>query len=510
MAVLSALCLPGAFADGAEPARVVRIGITAFRDKSVTLRQWQPTMDYLASKIRDTRFVAVPMTPADFERAMVRGELDFVITNPEQYIRMADEFGVSRVATLVEEENGRLVSRFGGVIFTRSDRKDINGLEDVRGKRIAAVDRTSFAAYLLQYDTLHRDGIDIDKESRVHFLGFPQDLCVKAVLTGKADVGFVRTGVLEAMAQEGSIELSGLKVLGAQTFDDFPFLDSTPLFPEWPIAATRNAPVDITNRVVAALLLMPPGSAAARSARYYRWASPQDYTGVENLMRVYHVPPFDRPERITPRQMFQQYGMYLSAAVLIFSLVVVILYLRSRRLNAELHRTQAMLRELAYHDALTGLPNRPLLDDRLALAIAQARRAGRRLAVCLIDLDGFKPINDRLGHRVGDEVLQGVASRLRAMLREGDTVARWGGDEFVLVLAGLADDAQLEEIMQRLLTALAAPFDCCHGAPIGASIGVALYPVHGLADDDLLRHADEAMYRAKKAGGNRFVVYGQA
>lgn len=492
---------------GAEPDRVYRVGVTAFRDKSVTVREWQPTMDYLSAKIPGTRFVAVPMTLSEFEMALGKHELDFILTNPQHYIIMETVFGVSRVATLVKHENGKLVNTFGGVIFARSDRHDIKRLEDLKGKRIAAVDRTSFAAFVLQYDILLQHGVDIETDSHVRFLGFPQDLCVQAVLDGQADVGFARTGVLEAMAREGKIELNRLRVLRPAKPPDFPFLVTTGLFPEWPLAAVPHVPIDITNKVVATLLQMPPDSPAARSARYYRWSTPLEYESVEAVMRRHHIYPYDKKEPIAPTEFVRQYMVHIFVGLFLAASGLAVLYLRTRRLNVALKASRQTLSEMAHRDALTGLPNRNLLDDRLALALAHARRQGSKVAVCLMDLDGFKLINDTLGHAVGDDVMRDVARHLEGAVREEDTVARWGGDEFVLLINGFTDEIQLEEIMKRVLAAVLQSNSFSGGFPVSASIGVSLYPEDASHALGLFKHADEAMYDAKKSGGNRYALH---
>jgi diguanylate cyclase (GGDEF)-like protein/PAS domain S-box-containing protein len=157
------------------------------------------------------------------------------------------------------------------------------------------------------------------------------------------------------------------------------------------------------------------------------------------------------------------------------------------------------------HDALTGLPNRALLQDRLQTALNQARREHRQLAVCFIDLDDFKPINDKLGHHIGDQVLIEVADRLRAGIRGGDTAARLGGDEFVLILTRLTGAEECRQGIERLLNAITEPM-ITEGGPVqvSASIGMALYPRDAQNGDELLLIADQAMYEAKRAGRNRY------
>ena len=175
---------------------------------------------------------------------------------------------------------------------------------------------------------------------------------------------------------------------------------------------------------------------------------------------------------------------------------------RKRREEAERH--------LAYHDTLTGLPNRRLLDDRLRQALHLAQRRDARLAVMLVDLDDFKQINDRFGHRAGDAVLREVATRLAACVRKADTLARQGGDEFVVVIPEVAQQTDCQVVADKILRALALPARV-EGEEfrLGASIGVSLYPADAGDGEALLRNADAAMYRAKRAGGNQILFYGR-
>ena len=179
----------------------------------------------------------------------------------------------------------------------------------------------------------------------------------------------------------------------------------------------------------------------------------------------------------------------------------------------ELKRSEDAIRKLAQHDALTGLPNRRLLHDRLAQALGRARRASEVAAVLLIDLDGFKPINDEYGHRTGDEVLRIVGSRLKECVREVDTVSRYGGDEFIIVLDGLLGAEGAASVAAKIVETVSHPIPALwittHGKAdinlrIGCSIGISLSPADGATPDQLIRRADDAMYRAKQGGRGRF------
>jgi diguanylate cyclase (GGDEF)-like protein len=221
-------------------------------------------------------------------------------------------------------------------------------------------------------------------------------------------------------------------------------------------------------------------------------------------------------------------GSHLGALVILASAAMLVLTLFTSSLDARMqhkatllaHSLQSVntqlqsandeLKKQAFLDPLTQLPNRLLFEDRLAHALSRRERhtgQPHRLAVLFVDLDGFKPVNDSLGHAAGDEVLRDVAARLLTVARESDTVARVGGDEFVLLLEDLLDATDCAAFARRLVTALAQPFSHRqHSLQISASVGVAVYPDHG-AGAQLMAHADAAMYAAKRAGGNTYALF---
>ena len=176
----------------------------------------------------------------------------------------------------------------------------------------------------------------------------------------------------------------------------------------------------------------------------------------------------------------------------------------------ERKRAEEDLAYMATHDALTGLPNRTLFNDRLTQAVAHAQRNQQRLAVMFLDLDRFKDINDTLGHPMGDQLLRGVSDRLIRLVRKSDTVARMGGDEFMLLflLPGIREEEDMAKVAQKILEAFQTPFELDgYELHITTSIGMALYPDDGEDADTLVKNADIAMYRAKERGRNSYQRY---
>ncbi|PKO73267.1 MAG: diguanylate cyclase response regulator [Betaproteobacteria bacterium HGW-Betaproteobacteria-17] len=181
--------------------------------------------------------------------------------------------------------------------------------------------------------------------------------------------------------------------------------------------------------------------------------------------------------------------------------------LEVRLLYRQLEQYSRALESQALHDALTGLPNRRLLMDRLSLAIAHARRNTSTMAVMFLDLDGFKQVNDTLGHDAGDTLLSMVADRLVAAVREEDTVARMGGDEFVIGLWGSAHADGVAGLAAKVIQAVSQPYRIQgREVRITASVGVSIYPLHGEEGETLMKRADQALYEAKRAGKNDYRI----
>jgi diguanylate cyclase (GGDEF)-like protein len=171
---------------------------------------------------------------------------------------------------------------------------------------------------------------------------------------------------------------------------------------------------------------------------------------------------------------------------------------RLRRVVIRLRQEAAQARHFAYHDALTGLPNRALLLDRLRQAMVQAVRLHKQVGVLVLDLDKFKSVNDRLGHAAGDQLLQQVAGRLSQCIRGGDTACRYGGDEFVVMLPEIDGSECADIVAQKIRSQLTAPYELDHGvAEITVSVGIALYRADGQDCSELIKQADLAMYQGK-------------
>ena len=177
----------------------------------------------------------------------------------------------------------------------------------------------------------------------------------------------------------------------------------------------------------------------------------------------------------------------------------------------ERKKYEEKIQQMAFHDSLTGLPNRKLFSDRLGIVLAQAKRNKKKVGIVMLDLDNFKDVNDTLGHDVGDTLLKAVAERLSVILRKSDTVARFGGDEFVLIFPDMEVIEEAIQVVQKIIDRFNKPFLIdTHQLVVTTSIGIAVYPNDGMDEEILMKNADIAMYQAKQAGRARYQLYKEA
>lgn len=650
--------ISSAFAEDKE----VRIGVLSFRAIEATRQQWQATNDYLNAHVAGGyHFTMEPMFFPELDKAVDQNRFDFILTNPEHYVATRQHNGLAVIATLMPLAAGHPVDSFGGVIFARADRKDIQELADVRGKTVSSVAEKSFGGYLVQRWTLFERGIQISEAKKVNFTGMPQDNPVLQVLKGEADIGFVRTGILESMVSEGKIKRDELHVLNLQPAEKFPQMLSTELYPEWAFSVAPGVPEKLIKAVSLALLNITPDDDAAKSGKYYGFSPPGNYAPVEAVMLRLKMNP-DRADQFDLNDVIKKYVNELIAGglLLLSGLMALALYLarKNRQLSSSycerdkldeelrlnnaslevkvLQRTQelresearfrlmferhsspmlmidpnsgdivsanlaasryygytieqmlrmniehintmsaneilkerkqalleernyfvfphrlangdvrtvevysspvevdgrsllfsiihditerkqleAQMHDLAFYDALTKLPNRRLLLDRLSKALISCKRTHRHGALLFLDLDHFKSLNDLHGHDVGDLLLLEVANRILSCIRQEDSAARFGGDEFVVMLDGLSESlseavVQAEIVAEKIRESLAKPYQIERAGSndvithhCTSSIGVTIFRNHEESLEQLLKWSDMAMYRAKDSGRN--------
>ncbi len=329
-----------------KTGRVVKVAVRAHSGVEAAVKKWSATIDYLSNTINGYIFQLAPLITFDEMRHVVEtNEVEFVLTNPTAYIDLSVRYGVTRIATLLNGREGNGLSEFGGVVFVRSDRDDINMLSDVEGKSIMGVNREAFGGWQMAYRELLEIGIDPFEDcSEVLFSPTgTQETIVHEVIENKVDIGTVRTGILENMGKSGKIDLQNIKIIEPKT-DDFPLLHTTRLYPEWAFSVLKKTDEALAGKVAIALLQMENNNPAAVKGGYTGWKVPLSYNRVLELLKILKVSPFEEYGKMSIIDFLKLYRYwFLTALLTVAGLILVVIYISG--LNTKLNEARSKLEE---------------------------------------------------------------------------------------------------------------------------------------------------------------------
>jgi len=333
MLIFSLLLVTGqSFAD--DP--FIKIGVLSHRGDAFTLNAWNPTARYLTNLLPDYDFEIVPLDFDEVDKAVRENQVDFILVNPGIYVNLEYKYRVSRLATIHNLRGDDAYKVFGGVIFTRSDHKDIETLKDLKGKSFMAVDANSLGGFQMAWRELNAIGINPYEDfSRLEFGGI-HDHVVRSVVKGEVDVGTVRTDILERMSSSGDLKLSDIRIINPQLDNEFPFRLSTRLYPEWPFSKVQQTSDELAKKVALALFAMQKDHPAAKAGKYAEWDLPLDYQQVHKLFQELKLPPYDVIGKFTLEDAIKKYwywALLSLAAILLMSAVTSAVVRRNKRLK---------------------------------------------------------------------------------------------------------------------------------------------------------------------------------
>ena len=354
----------------AEERGIVKIGVLATMSVEACGEQWRPTAVYLEERINGYRFEMVPLTYEKIYDAVKEGAVDFILANPSFYVELERWYGINRIATLKNRCASGVATTYGGVVFFRKGHQKICGWEDLKGKRFVAANEFSLGGWRIVWRELKERGIDPYKDFKELRFALSHEEAVQGVLKGEMDAGSVRTDILERMAAAGKIRLSDISIINqdGSEKEPAPFLCSTRLYPEWPMAKLQSTPDALAEKVCVALLDMAGDSPAARAAKCAGWTIPLNYQSVHDCLRILKLGPYQDQGKVSVRDVVQTYWRWLIVAslILIGSVLAVVIILKLNRRIWESH--EQLKKEMA---------ERQKTDDALQQAKELAEAATR-------------------------------------------------------------------------------------------------------------------------------------
>ncbi|MDO9040821.1 MAG: PhnD/SsuA/transferrin family substrate-binding protein [Desulfocapsaceae bacterium] len=318
--------------------QTVSIGVLANRGEDIVVKNWSATADYLSTSLPDYHFTIVPLGYKEIREAVQQGRVDFVLANPSFYVELEKLYKVIRIATLINQNlPGQQTTTLGGVIFCKADRQDINTLSDLKRKSFMAVDPLAFGGWIVAWREFFRQDIDPFTDfSSLRYAGTHENV-VNAVLAGMADAGSAATDTLERMAANGSIRLDQIKLLNPQRGCDFPFLLSTALYPEWPIAAIKTTPDKLSRLVAGALMALESSHPASLASQSAGWTIPLNYQSVHDCLVDLKIGPYKYYGKFSLIDVLSRYWRQL-AILGLAALMVIAAAWYSILLNRILHK----------------------------------------------------------------------------------------------------------------------------------------------------------------------------
>ncbi|MCU7939220.1 MAG: PhnD/SsuA/transferrin family substrate-binding protein [gamma proteobacterium symbiont of Bathyaustriella thionipta] len=328
--------------DNNKDKETIYIGVLSHRGDDATQKTWSPTAHYLTETLGTHQFKIIPLDFDEIDPAVSQGKVDFLLVNSGIYVNLEVRYRISRIVTLNNSIDDIPLNVFGGVIFARQKRNDIDDIRSLTGKRFMAVDETSLGGFQMAWRIIKKAGIDPYKDFLSMSFAGTHDEVVMAVKKGIVDVGTVRTGILETMASKGDIKLDEFKIISPIANDGFPYLHSTSLYPEWPFSKLKHTSNDLAHKVAVALLKMSNIHTLESEHDGSGWTIPLSYQSVHELFKELDLPPYEVHDRFTLLDAIKRYWKGI-AIILLFVLMMTIMSTWIARLNRELKKSKISL-----------------------------------------------------------------------------------------------------------------------------------------------------------------------
>ena len=310
-----------------EAKQLIKVGVLAYQPQDVLDRSWEVLRKTIDSHFLEYDIEFVYLNQNDLNHRVLNRSIEFVFTTPGHFIFLQKRYGLSPpLAMLIKQKNGYPLPAYGGVIFTRRHNIHINAIQDVAGKKIATIGTAGLGGYKMQVFEMLGHGHTIPNPKNILVTGQPHDKVVEAVISEKADVGFVRTGVLERYAEKKGIALDEFKIINQQHLPGYPFKASTPLYPEWPLSALPHVNTEISRRITGFLYSLEHANPMLAGTGFHGFEIPASYAGVDRLLRRLKAPPYEFETDISLTDIWNNFKYPLVFVILFISGLIIAIF----------------------------------------------------------------------------------------------------------------------------------------------------------------------------------------
>lgn len=470
----------------------LNIGVFSYRPSEVMVQRWQPFASFLSEKLPGYNVKVSMLNQDEILQALKQNRIDILFTTPPHFLKLREDKPLTGLlATLIRSHDDRPVSTLGGVIFRLKSRTDIQTLTDLKNQRIASLGQIYLGGFISQAIELNLNGISVE-DLNIQYTGSPHDRVVERVLNNEADVGFIRSSVLEQLVSEGKLDLNQIEILNRQNLPGYPFVVSTHLYPEWPMVALPHLPRDLTRKIASALLSLNPEDEAAKQAGIYGFDIPSSYLGLLEEMKALRLAPFDTAPEVNVKDVWNQYQWPIVLFVSSLLLVIFFSVLLANR-NREVLKAKEQLDQQSnlQYSLLRHLPGMVFFKDASGVYQFANSVFERFFGAPIDEISGktdydfvdqsqadFFRANDQIAQKNGfttmNEEWINFKNGEQALYQvyKSPVKDRWG--EFVGIL-GVGHDITLQREHERTLKLAASVFDSIReGVIVADSKGVVL------------------------------------
>ena len=460
------------------------IGINTSTNYANSSKIWQPTISYLNRSFKDYKFRVMYVKYSDIKDNIKNEEIDFLIIEPSLFVTLEKKFNLTLLGSVVRNKDKKNITGKSAVIFSNSDRADINILDDIHGKRLLVNSINAYSTKIA-FGELLSDGLNPQLIfTNINELenGSDEDIVYK-ILSSKSDIGIVESGVIENMIKNNIIRKDSIKILNQKKDKNYPYIRSTEIYPDILIAKLSHTSEQDAKKLLSSLFLIQPSSQAAESANISSWYIPDRYDKVEELLDDIEILNSKNYYRDLALKIYSEKRIELISGFTML-ILIIILMIREAILLKRIDKINSI-------DPLTGLYNRIKINKVLANEFQRSKRYGHPFSIIILDIMSLREINETYDQKIGDKVLEYIAEEIQKNIRVTDRPCRWSGEKFLVVCPNT--EYNDTELLAKKIQTIIKEKDFFDDLTVLSAFGIANYEIDDESEDKMIERVNRSL-----------------